>query len=263
MSLIRPGARERQPADDFERRYGCFGGRELRAFGLTSTEARDSGKGDGQFTLVGHAAVFDMWSLDLGFFREKIARGAFDAVLSRNPDVWHLWDHDPRYVLARTTNKTLELSVDPRGLRFWSRIAPTSYAADLRVLVERGDVDQASFAFTVARDEWLIEEDAAGNEQISRTILEVAELYDVTTTAMGAYPQTDTQLARSKVLTHLRTIGQLPEELAHLVAAAETDPLGGSDVAPAETDPVGGRNQAARLVALRARGRRARLKHNL
>ena len=258
MYLNLPGARERQPADDFERRYGQLGARERRQVPFSLSELRDSGAGEGQFTVVGHAAVFEQWSLDLGFFREKIARDAFDNALARNPDVWHLWDHDTRYILSRTSNKTLELSVDPRGLRFWSRIAPTSYAADLRVLMDRGDIDQASFAFTVKRDEWLIETDEDENEQISRTILEVADLYDVTTTAMGAYPQTDSQVARSKILTHLHNTGQLPPALeAAFAASAETDPVGvaASRIADAGIEAKRKRD----LAALRARSRRARL----
>src|SRR5262245_9503928 len=100
-------------------------------------------------TVRGHAAVYDRTSLDLGGFRERIAKGAFTRVLNGNPDVHALWDHDTKLVLARTKNKTLELREDPVGLHFWARVADTSYAKDLRVLMERGDIDQASFGFTV------------------------------------------------------------------------------------------------------------------
>lgn len=211
-SVNRPAsAPERQPAlkDEFERRYGVFGKQERRELPIVNDEVRDSGAGDGQFTMRGHAAVFDQWSLDLGGFREKIAPSAFDEVLSRNPDAWLLWDHDTRYVLARTSNKTLELRLDPRGLHYWARVAPTSYAADLRVLMERGDIDQASFAFTVAKDEWRITGEG-DDERVERTILEVADLYDVTVTAMGAYPQTDSQVARERAVDYATRTGRLP-----------------------------------------------------
>lgn len=234
-----------QPArDDFERRYGTFGGRERRELPIIVEEIRDSGAGEGQFTIRGHAAVFDMWSLDLGGFREKIDRAAFDNVLTRNPDTWLLWDHDTRWTLARTTNKTLELRVDPRGLHYWGRVAPTSYAHDLRVLMERGDIDQASFAFTVARDEWRIVEEN-GEERIERSILEVGDLFDVTVTAMGAYPQTDSQVARTRALEYAHNNGRLP---------------GAAPVAPDEpagsTDPRLGSGR--RLAAARARAAAAR-----
>ena len=231
----------RQPADEFERRYGKLGGREMRVVPFEVDEVRDSGAGGGQFTVVGHAAVFNQWSLDLGFFREKIAPGAFDDALSRNPDVWHLWDHDTRYVLSRTTNKTLELSLDPRGLRYWSRVAPTSYAADLRVLLERGDVNQSSFAFDLdgGEDEWVIRTADDGSEVIERTIVRVGNLYDVTTTAMGAYPQTDSAVARSRILAYAREIGALPAQDAGASSpAAPVDPVDGDPSRSAGGDEV-------------------------
>ena len=71
------------------------------------------------------------------------------------------------------------------------RVAPVSYAEDLRVLLERGDVDQASFCFTVKRDRWEMEMREDGTEVAHHTILEVGELYDVCVTAQGAYPATE------------------------------------------------------------------------
>jgi HK97 family phage prohead protease len=184
--------------------------REQRVLPLEDVEWRESGSGEGQLTVRGHAAVFDRLSLDLGGFRERIDPGAFTAALDRNPDVHALWDHDTKYVLARTKNKTLELREDPVGLHFWAKVADTSYAKDLRKLMERGDVDQASFAFTVARDEWTVDD----QENVTRTILEVGDLYDVTVTAQGAYPQTATSVVahmRSRIKTEIQE-GRLPAE---------------------------------------------------
>jgi len=212
------------PTDAFERRYGRFGDRERRELPLVADEVRDSGAGDGQFTIRGHAAVFNSPSLDLGGFTETIAPGAFDRVLNDNPDVWLLWDHDSRWTLARTFNKTLELRIDPRGLHYWARVAPTSYAADLRVLMERGDINQASFAFTVGADEWRIQE-INGEERVERTILEVNGLYDVTVTAMGAYPATDSQVVRSRAIDYAVASGRLPGGAAVVAPqAGETEP---------------------------------------
>lgn len=254
-----PATPELRHAFEFERRYGIFGGREQRHLPFMVAEVRDSGAGNGQYTVVGHAAVTNMWSLDLGFFREQIAPGAFDNVLARNPDVFHVWDHDTRYVLSRTRNKTLELSIDDRGLRMWSRVAPTTYAADLRVLMERGDIDQSSFAFTVASDEWLIETDADGGETISRTIIEIEDLYDVTTTAMGAYPQTDSSVARGIVSDYMNGVGRHPGGAAIAAAAPEGDLSGDST---SSGSSAGEDNEARkRLAALRATSRSAVLTH--
>lgn len=167
-----------------------------RTFPFVVEEVRDSGAGGGVYTVKGHAAVFNKWSLDLGGFKERVKKGAFDRVISEDPHVLHLWDHDTSKALSSTRSTTypLELRVDPQGLHYYSKVAPTSYSEDLRVLLDGGVISQSSFAFTVAKDEWrLIEED--GDERVERTIVEVDQLFDVTTCAMGAYPTTDSALA--------------------------------------------------------------------
>jgi HK97 family phage prohead protease len=172
-----------------------------RTFDFQVERVSDNGDGTGEYTMVGHAAVFGRWSLDLGGFRERIKKGAFDNALAGDPHVLHVWDHDTARVLSSTRNNTLDLSIDPKGLRYWSKVAPTSYAADLRVLLERGDISQSSFAFTVAQDEWKISQDETGEEIMERTILEVRDLFDVTTCAMGAYPATDSALALRSMIS--------------------------------------------------------------
>lgn len=183
--------------------------REVRTFPFEIEEVRAAENGRSKdFTIRGHAAVFNTWT-DLGIFRERIAKGAFDEVLSKNPHVLHLIDHDTKYVLSSTDNKTLELRADPRGLHMWSKVAPTSYAADLRVLMERGDVKQSSFAFTVPEDgqKW---NDKTEDGVPERTITRVGQLFDVTTTAMGAYATTDSQVAM-RTLQFVRSLAEAPE----------------------------------------------------
>jgi HK97 family phage prohead protease len=145
----------------------------------------------------GHAAVYDRKSLDLGGFQEIVAR-AFD-VLDSDPLVHLNWDHDMGRALASTRSKTylLELREDPKGLHFYAKVAPTTAAKDLRILMEGGVIDQASFAFTVAEDTWEIRNQGKPDEVVVRTIQQVGELFDVTVTAQGAYPQTDSQVVRS------------------------------------------------------------------
>jgi HK97 family phage prohead protease len=157
-------------------------------------EVRDSGAGGGVYTVKGHAAVFNQWSLDLGGFRERIKPGAFDDVLSTRParPARHGTTTRARLLSStRSKDYPLELHTDDQSLhyRFFSKVAPTSYAKDLQILLTRGDIDQSSFAFTVDEDEWrMVEEN--GEQVVERDVRKVAGLFDVTTCAMGAYPQT-------------------------------------------------------------------------
>ena len=168
---------------------------EVRTVPLGDMEIRHSGRSTEGFTIRGYAAVYDALSHDLGGFKEKIEPGAFDAVLSTDPDVHFVWDHNTRYVGARTTNGTLELDSDPTGLHIEAQVGNYSWAKDLRVALERGDINQGSFAFMVGEDgdEFAIDD----KDQVTRTIRQVSALYDVTVTAQGAYPQTSMAAVRS------------------------------------------------------------------
>lgn len=229
---------------------------ERRAFPFELDEVRDAEGGrSSDFTIRGHAAVFNTW-YDLGYFRERVAKGAFDEVLADDPHVLHLWDHDTSKALSSTRSNpvTLELRTDPKGLHFWSKVdGELSYAQDLRRLLDRGIVNQSSFAFTVAQDEWVIREED-GEEVIERTILKVAELFDVTTTAMGASPTTDSQLAmRTREKARALAEQGLPEPASGGAAAppegeagqtTETPPADGG--AASEDDPTAQGSPAAR-----------------
>lgn len=189
--------------------------REVRVLGLEGLEIRHSGRPDEGFTLRGYAAVYNQTSHDLGGFTEQIAPGAFDEVLTTNPDVHLTWDHDTRYVAARTKNETLHLNSDTTGLFIDAQVGNYTWAKDLRTALERGDINQGSFAFTVAEggDEFVADDDG----KVMRTINKVGALYDVTVTAQGAYPQTSLAAVRSLAAA----TGRPPEEVGAALVAPE------------------------------------------
>jgi len=177
------------------------------------TEFRADGEGDG-FTTSGHAATYDE-PYDLGPFDERIARGAFDGAIESD-DVRALWNHDSSNVLGRTKAGTLRLSSDKVGLL--SEIDFPATAVRERESVERGDVDQMSFGFSVVRELW--EEDKEGREL--RTILE-AKLYDVSPVAFPANESTDLSIAE-RSLAEWRNANPSDTKTVDSAGTPEPDP---------------------------------------
>jgi HK97 family phage prohead protease len=156
---------------------------ERRTFTVRDVEARQAE--DGTMTLRGYAAVFDEASVPLPFI-ETIAPGAFRKTLSETPDVRLLINHEG-LPLARTKNGTLTLTEDERGLFMDAKIADTTEGRDLYKLVERGDVDQMSFAFRVIRQKY-------NEDRSQRTLTEVSLADgDVSVVTYPAYPTTSVE----------------------------------------------------------------------
>jgi len=140
--------------------------------------------------LEGHAAVFGQTAEIRGGY-EAIAPKAFDEVLERGDDVVGLRDHNPTMLLGRTASGTLRLAVDGDGLAFEiPKLPNTSYANDLRELVERGDLRGASFGFLPGKDEL---GHAPDGRQL-RTHTSIRRLLDVSVVTLPAYDGTDVTL---------------------------------------------------------------------
>ena len=153
---------------------------ERRTFTVRNIETRQAE--DGAMRLSGYAAVFNDPSVPLPF-SERIAPGAFRKTLSETPDVRLLINHEG-LPLARTKNGTLTLSEDEVGLRFDADLPDTTEARDLWTLIQRGDVDQMSFAFRVIRQKW-------SSDRTERTLTEVSLADgDVSVVTYPAYPTT-------------------------------------------------------------------------
>jgi len=161
---------------------------ERRTYTVQDVETRQSE--DGKMRLSGYAAKFNSASVPLPFI-EKIAPGAFRKTLSETPDVRLLINHEG-LPLARTKNGTLRLEEDMIGLRFDAELPDTQEARDLWTLVERGDVDQMSFAFRVIRQKW-------SQDRQERTLTEVSLADgDVSVVTYPAYAATSVE-ARQKL----------------------------------------------------------------
>lgn len=151
---------------------------------------------EGTQKVEGYAVVFNSIT-DLGWFTEEIDEHAFDN--TDISDVYLLGNHDENIVLAGTSNNTLELDVNNKGVYQKSDIIDTTTGRDWFKLVEKGLIRKQSFAFTIASDgeEWT---ERDGKEH--RIIRKIDKLFDVSLVTYPAYSDTSA-FARSNQVDEL------------------------------------------------------------
>ena len=144
---------------------------------------------DEKRTVEGYALLFGVSSDNLGF-EEIIERGALDGVLGKS-DVFALLNHDrSKGILARAKNGSgsLSLEVDTKGLKYRFEAPKTALGNELLENLRRGEIDQSSFAFTVADggEKW----ERQKNGVWKRTISKFERIYDVSPVYNAAYSKT-------------------------------------------------------------------------
>ena len=140
-----------------------------------------------EMTLEGYAVIFDNPSTHC--WTEIVDKNAFENCDMN--DVCLKYNHEDNFLLlARTRNKSLELSIDEIGLKIKARLIDTTSNRDVYKSVQAGLLDKMSFAFTVVKDEW-------DYETNTRTILEIDKLFDVSVVDVPFYDSTEV-FARSK-----------------------------------------------------------------
>lgn len=205
------------------------GGLSTRA--IPRPTLRAVGDESGDLSFEGFACVTDApyvlqdW---LGEFTETVARGAFTKTLAEKADCPFKLNHDG-ITLARTKSGTMDLreitdpADDPSGLGLtglWvnARLDRKSPAVQtIQSAMERGDVDEMSFAFWVTRQEW-------SPDFMQRTIQEVnLNKGDVSVVNYGANPHTAGAKLRARDLDFL-TEDEARAALARLKARFKTEP---------------------------------------
>ncbi|MGQ4513689.1 HK97 family phage prohead protease [Streptomyces sp. DW26H14] len=165
--------------DSPERRGIASGQFELRSVG-------------GQLMLTGYASVFGnsypvMGGPPLGW-NERVDSHAFDATLAAKPDL-HLLINHAGMPLARTKSGTLQLATDSTGLHVEAALDPSDPDVQrLAPKMDRGDMDEMSFAFRVKDDEW--------SDDYTERLLKEVSLHkgDVSVVNFGANPATSAEL---------------------------------------------------------------------
>ncbi len=214
----------------------------------------DTPEGDDETRkIVGHAAVFNKESEEIFGFREVILPGTFKQSL-RQDDIRALKNHNDDHILGRkhlrgsSFSDTLKLNEDERGLAFEIDPPDTTYARDLMVNLERGDVTQTSFRFRVVPggDKWTEHWNEAKKRSYMLRTISRAKVFEVSPVTFPAYPQTDVSLrallgvkgvdydgiqealrslgqGQELEADELRALTQAVEGLAQLLKAADTD----------------------------------------
>lgn len=174
------------------------------------TELRANAAGGDLATLDGYASITGEpytvrdW---LGEYEETIEPGAFKKTLREKDDVRLLLNHDG-LPLARTASNTMTLEEDAEGLHVVAQLdRRMTKANDVAISMERGDLAEMSFAFSVTRQEW--------NEDYTQRWIKELKLFDVSVVTYPANPATTAKLRAAD-------IEQLSDdELRELVARAQ------------------------------------------
>lgn len=259
--------RRATPRGEREITVDALGRERLRAR-IDRRAVEQRADGDETIGFVGHAAVFNSptWigSRSWGY-QEQIAPGAFAKTIGE-ADVRFLINHDPNLLLARNTAGSLRLDEDDTGLVTDADMAPTTYARDLAVNLEAGNIDQMSFAFEVIKETWEVLDD----DSELRSIQEV-KLWDVSVVTYPAYEDTDAAL-RAAAFAALCRSAELDEKAQRALLRSLTDGrelalnpvLRAADALADDTSEPPARTRddsqpAARATGVSPRFRRARL----
>ena len=142
---------------------------------------------DGKMQIRGYAAVFN--SPETYSYTETIDSKAFDE--ADMSDVVLRYNHNDSFmVLARTRNKSLDLSVDEKGLFMDARLQDDiTEHRNIFNAIKSGLIDKQSFAFTVDEDEYDYDTD-------TRTIKRIGKVFDVSVVDQPFYNATDVSIAR-------------------------------------------------------------------
>lgn len=170
--------------------------REYRTMELRKAEVQEGEEKN--YVVEGYATTFgdtyELYRYGNYIVMENVDKDAFkDTDMS---DVIFQIDHQGR-VYARTRNGSLDLSTDEHGLKTRTDLGLTESSRSVFEDIDAGLYDRMSFAFTVTKDSYTEEEREDGTVILTRSILSIGKLYDVSAVSFPANPNTDIS-ARSK-----------------------------------------------------------------
>lgn len=141
-----------------------------------------------------------------GGYTEIIERGALDGADLK--DVCMKYNHEDDYlIMARTRNKSLQLTIDETGLKIRAELIDTQSNRDIYKAIQSKLLDKMSFAFITEDAVW---ETQDGRD--TRRIQKISKLFDVAVVDFPAYDQTDIYATRKKADTEYESYKKMKLE---------------------------------------------------
>jgi HK97 family phage prohead protease len=171
---------------------------EIRSQEIEGTENKE-------LWVEGYAARFNsptvLFEVDGLEYKEQIASDAFTDC--KMDDVIFNYNHSGK-VMARTRNKTLQLSVDDKGLFIRARLDGTEEGRRFYDEIAKGYIDRMSFRFTIGQE-------AYDYQNRMWTILRIKRLYDVSAVDIPAYEDTSIEARKAAAEAEARERRQSAE----------------------------------------------------
>lgn len=153
--------------------------KEIRQYSVEFNAAPDVA------TIEGRAIPFNIASPNREGFRETIAPEAVEGVFEKS-DVFLLYNHDKsKGFLARNKKGKGSLKIDVRedGVYFSFVPGNDDLSMYIKDRIQRGDIDEMSWAFTVESDTWV----KAADGVYDRTINKFDQIYDLSIVDQSYY----------------------------------------------------------------------------
>lgn len=217
---------------------------ERRAIAWNEFEVRAEGN---TLKFEGYASIFDKGydvhgGPSLGGWTESVNRSAFKRTLTEKPDVVLLLNHEG-LPLARTKSGTLQLGTDSTGLLSRSDLdLRDPDVKSVAIKMERGDLNEMSFAFRVKQNTW-------SDNETQRSLDEVSlHKGDVSIVTFGANPYTSATLrsvikmlangdVEEEQMAELRAMSDQVDRAMALLRSTRNAPNPTRRVVRAEADP--------------------------
>ena len=160
--------------------------REYRDFTLAVVKLENEAE-QKDMVVRGYASTFNepytLYEDDEYRIMEQVASDAFaNADMS---DIIFQYDHSGR-VFARTSNDTLKVNVDEKGLAIEADLGGTDIGRQLYEEIRGGYTTKMSYAYKVSDSNWTESKDESGKTVELRTIKSISKVYDVSAVSLPA-----------------------------------------------------------------------------